>query len=161
MGDWKPEKEQLLPGADDDEAAYLSHKFFLWTIFRECCEVRSGQGTSASAVGFLLIEGIQAMCRIASLDVCRSELPEIIAHSILEDVNLRVTTFRGKVYDNHIMVLEVHSRIRRRTHGGPLSLGSLIAIDPNSGDRFVAGAGWESVYKILKQDGCLAPYGRL
>src|SRR5215831_2921212 len=32
MGDWKPEKEQSLPGADDDEAAYLSHKFFLWTI---------------------------------------------------------------------------------------------------------------------------------
>ena len=28
MGDWKPEKEQSLPGADDDEAAYLSHKFF-------------------------------------------------------------------------------------------------------------------------------------
>jgi SAM-dependent methyltransferase len=34
MGDWKPEKEQSLPGADDDEAAYLSHKFFLWTIPR-------------------------------------------------------------------------------------------------------------------------------
>src|SRR5215467_1173372 len=32
MGDWRPEKEQLLPGADDNEAAYLSHKFFLWTI---------------------------------------------------------------------------------------------------------------------------------
>jgi hypothetical protein len=32
MRDWKPEKEQSLPGADDDEAAYLSHKFFLWTI---------------------------------------------------------------------------------------------------------------------------------
>jgi precorrin-6B methylase 2 len=32
MGDWRPEKEQSLPGADDDEAAYLSHKFFLWTI---------------------------------------------------------------------------------------------------------------------------------
>jgi SAM-dependent methyltransferase len=30
MGDWRPEKEQSLPGADDDEAAYLSHKFFLW-----------------------------------------------------------------------------------------------------------------------------------
>ena len=29
---WKPEKEQSLPGADDDEAAYLSRKFFLWTI---------------------------------------------------------------------------------------------------------------------------------
>jgi hypothetical protein len=27
MGDWKPEKEQSLPGADDDEAAYLSHRF--------------------------------------------------------------------------------------------------------------------------------------
>jgi ribosomal protein L11 methylase PrmA len=32
MGDWRPEKEQSLPGADDDEGAYLSHKFFLWTI---------------------------------------------------------------------------------------------------------------------------------
>ena len=32
MGDWRPEKEQSLPGADHDEAAYLSHKFFLWTI---------------------------------------------------------------------------------------------------------------------------------
>src|SRR6516162_3548147 len=32
MGDWRPGKEQSLPGADDDEAAYLSHKFFLWTI---------------------------------------------------------------------------------------------------------------------------------
>ena len=32
MGDWRPEKEQSLPGADDDEAAYLSHKFFLWRI---------------------------------------------------------------------------------------------------------------------------------
>ena len=32
MGDWRPEKEQSLPGAFDDEAAYLSHKFFLWTI---------------------------------------------------------------------------------------------------------------------------------
>ena len=32
MGTWRPEKEQSLPGADDDEAAYLSHKFFLWTI---------------------------------------------------------------------------------------------------------------------------------
>jgi len=32
MGDWRPDKEQLLPGVDDDEAAYLSHKFFLWTI---------------------------------------------------------------------------------------------------------------------------------
>jgi precorrin-6B methylase 2 len=32
MGDWRPEKEKSLPGADDDEAAYLSHKFFLWTI---------------------------------------------------------------------------------------------------------------------------------
>ena len=32
MGDWRPEKEQSLPGANDDEAAYLSHKFFLWTI---------------------------------------------------------------------------------------------------------------------------------
>src|SRR5262252_4943322 len=32
MGDWRPEKEQSLPGADDDQAAYLSHKFFLWTI---------------------------------------------------------------------------------------------------------------------------------
>ena len=32
MGDWKPEKEQSLPGADGDEAAYLSRKFFLWTI---------------------------------------------------------------------------------------------------------------------------------
>jgi ribosomal protein L11 methylase PrmA len=29
MADWRPEKEQSLPGADDDEAAYLSHKFFL------------------------------------------------------------------------------------------------------------------------------------
>ena len=34
MGDWRPDKEQSLPGADDDEAAYLSHKFFLWTIPR-------------------------------------------------------------------------------------------------------------------------------
>ena len=32
MGDWRPDKEHSLPGADDDEAAYLSHKFFLWTI---------------------------------------------------------------------------------------------------------------------------------
>jgi precorrin-6B methylase 2 len=32
LGDWRPEKEQSLAGADDDEAAYLSHKFFLWTI---------------------------------------------------------------------------------------------------------------------------------
>ena len=32
MGDWRPDKEQSLPGADDDEAAYLSHMFFLWTI---------------------------------------------------------------------------------------------------------------------------------
>src|SRR6516164_7812375 len=32
MGDWRADKEQLLAGADDDEAAYLSHKFFLWTI---------------------------------------------------------------------------------------------------------------------------------
>ena len=32
MGDWRPEKEQSLPGANDDAAAYLSHKFFLWTI---------------------------------------------------------------------------------------------------------------------------------
>ena len=32
MKDWKPEKEQSLLGSDDDEAAYLSHKFFLWTI---------------------------------------------------------------------------------------------------------------------------------
>ena len=32
MGDWRPEKEQSLPGADDDEAAYLSHKFLLWRI---------------------------------------------------------------------------------------------------------------------------------
>jgi hypothetical protein len=32
MGDWRPEKEQSLPGADDDEAAYLSHKSFLWRI---------------------------------------------------------------------------------------------------------------------------------
>jgi precorrin-6B methylase 2 len=32
MGDWRPEKEQSLLGSDDDEAAYLSHKFFLWTI---------------------------------------------------------------------------------------------------------------------------------
>src|SRR5215469_13354231 len=32
MGDWRPEKEQSLPVADDGEAAYLSHKFFLWTI---------------------------------------------------------------------------------------------------------------------------------
>ena len=32
MGDWRPEKEQSLPGADDDESNYLSHKFFLWTI---------------------------------------------------------------------------------------------------------------------------------
>jgi SAM-dependent methyltransferase len=32
MGDWRSEKEQSLSGADDDEAAYLSHKFFLWTI---------------------------------------------------------------------------------------------------------------------------------
>jgi precorrin-6B methylase 2 len=32
MGDWRPEKEQSLPGADDDEATYLSHKFFLWKI---------------------------------------------------------------------------------------------------------------------------------
>jgi precorrin-6B methylase 2 len=34
MGDWRPAKEQSLPGAYDDEAAYLSHKFFLWTIPR-------------------------------------------------------------------------------------------------------------------------------
>jgi len=32
MGDWRPDKEQSLPGADDDESTYLSHKFFLWTI---------------------------------------------------------------------------------------------------------------------------------
>ena len=32
MGDWRPEKEQSLPGADDDVTAYLSRKFFLWTI---------------------------------------------------------------------------------------------------------------------------------
>ena len=32
MGDWRPEKEQSLPGADHDESTYLSHKFFLWTI---------------------------------------------------------------------------------------------------------------------------------
>jgi ubiquinone/menaquinone biosynthesis C-methylase UbiE len=32
MGDWRPEKEQSLPAADNDEAAYLSHKFFLWTV---------------------------------------------------------------------------------------------------------------------------------
>jgi hypothetical protein len=27
IGDWRPEKGQSLPGADDDEAAYLSHSF--------------------------------------------------------------------------------------------------------------------------------------
>src|SRR5215469_96994 len=32
MGDWRPEKEQTLPGADEEEAAYLSHKFFLWKV---------------------------------------------------------------------------------------------------------------------------------
>lgn len=34
MGTWRPEKEQLLPGADDDEIGSLSHKFFLWKIPR-------------------------------------------------------------------------------------------------------------------------------
>ena len=34
MGNWKPEKEQSLPGADDDEIGSLSHKFFLWKIPR-------------------------------------------------------------------------------------------------------------------------------
>ena len=32
MGTWRPEKEQSLPGADDDEIGSLSHKFFLWKI---------------------------------------------------------------------------------------------------------------------------------
>jgi precorrin-6B methylase 2 len=32
MGDWRPDKEQSLPGANDYESTYLSHKFFLWTI---------------------------------------------------------------------------------------------------------------------------------
>ena len=32
MGTWRPEKEQALPGADDDESGSLSHKFFLWKI---------------------------------------------------------------------------------------------------------------------------------
>jgi SAM-dependent methyltransferase len=34
MGNWRPEKEQSLPGADDDEIGSLSHKFFLWKIPR-------------------------------------------------------------------------------------------------------------------------------
>jgi precorrin-6B methylase 2 len=34
MGTWRPEKEQSLPGADDDEFGSLSHKFFLWKIPR-------------------------------------------------------------------------------------------------------------------------------
>jgi len=34
MGTWRPEKEQSLPGADDDESGSLSHKFFLWKIPR-------------------------------------------------------------------------------------------------------------------------------
>ena len=34
MGTWRPEKEQSLPGADDDEIGSLSHKFFLWKIPR-------------------------------------------------------------------------------------------------------------------------------
>jgi len=34
MGAWRPEKEQSLPGADDDEIGSLSHKFFLWKIPR-------------------------------------------------------------------------------------------------------------------------------
>jgi len=34
MGNWRPEKEQALPGADDDEIGSLSHKFFLWKIPR-------------------------------------------------------------------------------------------------------------------------------
>src|SRR5215469_14204381 len=32
MGNWRPEKEQSLPGADDDEIGSLSHKFFLWKV---------------------------------------------------------------------------------------------------------------------------------
>ena len=35
MGTWRPEKEQSLPGADDDEIGSLSHKFFLWKIPRQ------------------------------------------------------------------------------------------------------------------------------
>jgi SAM-dependent methyltransferase len=35
MGNWRPEKEQSLPGADDDEIGSLSHKFFLWKIPRQ------------------------------------------------------------------------------------------------------------------------------
>ena len=34
MGNWRPEKQQSLPGADDDEIGSLSHKFFLWKIPR-------------------------------------------------------------------------------------------------------------------------------
>ena len=34
MGTWRPEKQQSLPGADDDEIGSLSHKFFLWKIPR-------------------------------------------------------------------------------------------------------------------------------
>jgi precorrin-6B methylase 2 len=34
MGTWRPQKEQSLPGADDDEIGSLSHKFFLWKIPR-------------------------------------------------------------------------------------------------------------------------------
>jgi hypothetical protein len=30
----RPQKEQSLPGADDDEIGSLSHKFFLWKIPR-------------------------------------------------------------------------------------------------------------------------------
>jgi ubiquinone/menaquinone biosynthesis C-methylase UbiE len=46
MGDWRPEKEQSLPGADDDEAAYLSHKFFLWTIPQRDGKYRNRQRPS-------------------------------------------------------------------------------------------------------------------
>jgi hypothetical protein len=32
MGDWKPNKEETLPGEDDDFGDGLSHKFFLWIV---------------------------------------------------------------------------------------------------------------------------------
>jgi hypothetical protein len=34
MGDWKPDKEETLPGEDDDFGGGLSHKFFLWVVPR-------------------------------------------------------------------------------------------------------------------------------
>jgi SAM-dependent methyltransferase len=30
MGDWKPEKEMVVPNSDDD--SYLSHRLYLWTV---------------------------------------------------------------------------------------------------------------------------------